>query len=140
MPHRDRLGTSEGARILGQALAAEGDVDSSYALLSAYLDGRVEAFRAAEQAFDQAISEARDRLVGRLLQGGELNFDYRRFELAGEDERGRMVAEYLGPELRDDRARNCRNMQPSSVRHWTLEWSHCGGREAWKTPPLDRPS
>ena len=30
-PHREKLGTGEGARLLGQALAAQGKFDESYA-------------------------------------------------------------------------------------------------------------
>jgi tetratricopeptide (TPR) repeat protein len=102
-PHRGQLGQGEGARLLGQALAAKGDFEEAHALLGPYLDERLEAFHAAEQTFAEAINRARERLLNQLSQGWEPTFDYQRYESVGDDEKARMIAKYLDPRIRDDR-------------------------------------
>jgi hypothetical protein len=101
-PLRDKLGTGEGARLLGQVLAAEGKFDDAYALLSPYLGKHLAAFHEAEQAFDDAVEQVRTRIVGQLQQGTAPGFDYQRANLVSEEQANTMAREYLSRQVKDD--------------------------------------
>ena len=101
-PHREKLGTGEGARLLGQALASLGKFDESYALLGPYLDNRLDAFHEAEKAFENAIEQVHRRVVAQFQNGSAAGFDFRRANLASEDERQAMAMEYIGRQIKDD--------------------------------------
>ncbi len=101
-PLRDKLGAGEGARALGQALAAQGKYDESYALLSPYLDQRLDAFHQAEQAYATALEQAESRIVQQLRDGTAPGFDFRRASLAGENEGRAMAVEYMARQVKED--------------------------------------
>ena len=101
-PLRKKLGDGEGARLLGQALAAQGKFDESYALLSPYLDKRLDAFHDAERAFEGAIEQAQNRIVNQLQQETAPGFDFKRANLVSEKERQAMAREYISRHINDD--------------------------------------
>lgn len=101
-PHRDRLGDTEGARILGQLYAARGEVEASFALLAPYCEGRLERLHAAEQAYNNAAERAWTRAVGRLEKGQGPESFYRRYKAASEAEQQALVQEYVEKQIRDD--------------------------------------
>ena len=101
-PLRDKLGAGEGARALGQALAAQGKYDESYALLSPYLEQRLDAFHQAEQAYTTAVEQAESRIVQQLRDGTAPGFDFRRASLAGEKDGREMAVEYMARQVKED--------------------------------------
>ncbi len=101
-PHREQLGSSEGARLLGHMLADEGEFDAAYALLSAYLEPRLAELHKAQVAFEQAISANQQSILTQLKNGFAPDFDYTRLETLAEDEREAMIREYFDRRLRDD--------------------------------------
>lgn len=103
-PLREKLGTGEGARLLGQALAAEGKFDESYALLGPYLETRLDAFHEAEQASQNAAKQAWTRAQLQLQSGKAPGFDYARVRRAAENERKALVADYMSRQVKDDAA------------------------------------
>ena len=101
-PLRDKLGSGEGARLLGQALAAQGKFDESYALLTPYLDQRLDAFHEAEQAYEKVCEEVAQRVGQQLRDGTAPGFDFRRGRAAGESQWREMAMEYLARQMKAD--------------------------------------
>jgi tetratricopeptide (TPR) repeat protein len=104
LPQREKLGAGEGARVLGQALAAQGKFDESYALLGPYLDQRLTAFHEAERAFEDAIEQARGRIIAQFQNGTAPGFDFARAHAASAEQRQSMAMEYINRQIKDDPA------------------------------------
>ena len=66
MPLREQLGDTEGARILGQHLAASGKYDEAYPLLTPYCQSRLARFRTAEEALSTAYESVQQAALHRL--------------------------------------------------------------------------
>ncbi len=103
-PHREKLGTGEGARLLGQALASQGKFDESYALLGPYLDKSLDAFHEAERAYRDAIMQVRNRVVDQIRSGTAPGFNFGRARQAEESELQALEMEYLNRRIQDDPA------------------------------------
>jgi predicted negative regulator of RcsB-dependent stress response len=73
-PLRARLGTTEGARILGLADVRRGRVDPALDLLRPYTRARLESFQAAETALTSAFETARKRVFDQLKAGPPPDF------------------------------------------------------------------
>src|SRR5262249_1939236 len=89
-PQIKRLGSTEGARILGLIYFESGKSDEALALLQPYADKHLQA--AVESA--AAIRAAQDSLVNDLKNGTAKDFDYARAEKASAAERTKMIGEY----------------------------------------------
>ena len=100
-PHRAKLGAGEGARLLGQVLAAKGEFDDAYALLDPYLAERLEAFHGAEQAFVGAVEAAQQEVVNEMRRGAAAGFNYGKYEVSDDAARQAMVDTYINERLRD---------------------------------------
>lgn len=101
-PFADKLGQREGAAILGHALATEGKTEQAIAILGPYVDSRLPKLRAAEQAMEKAITEARTRLVEQLKNGTALGFDFAKASKATNEQQDKMVVDWLNDKLKDD--------------------------------------
>jgi tetratricopeptide (TPR) repeat protein len=101
-PHLHRLGTTEGARVLGQRFAHLGKFDQAHALLVPYTEGRLKQLHAAEQAFVKAVKEADKKIVESLNSKKAPGFSYDRYKAAGKVQQDTMVQEYIQLKLRDD--------------------------------------
>jgi hypothetical protein len=98
-PHVDRLGTTEGARIMGQILAAKGDMDRSRKLLVPYVKERLEA----ETRYRIAFEKVRRRAIENLEQDrGPADFEWKYKAARSDEERNALVADYVFSELRAD--------------------------------------
>ena len=103
-PRRNRLGTSEGARILGQSYAHRGELEASFALLSPYVEGRLQRLHAAEEEYSGTAKRALERALKQLKEGKGSNDFYRQFESADAAKKEAMVREYVEKLARDDLA------------------------------------
>src|SRR5262245_25906156 len=101
MPYRDRLGSSEGARILGQRLARKGEFEQALPLLEAYVRAMGPHIEAAERHYDRSVERLRRSIRQRVEQGQAEGFPYRKFEKAGPAEQERIYTEYETAQLRD---------------------------------------
>lgn len=101
-PHAERLGKSEGARLLGQIRASEGRLEESRALLLPYTQGRLAKLGKIERAFDKASQEAWDRGIEKLNRGAAQKSWYDRYEAASEEEQARLVQEWVGERIHKD--------------------------------------
>jgi tetratricopeptide (TPR) repeat protein len=103
-PLHGKLGTGEGARVLGQALAAQNRFDEAYALLSPYMETHLDAFHEASQAYISAIEQAQDRVVEQIRRRNAPGFNYNLFENLPDDKKGAMVDDYINQHMKDDPA------------------------------------
>ncbi|MCG8589511.1 MAG: hypothetical protein MJE66_09490 [Proteobacteria bacterium] len=94
-PRAERLGDTEGARLLGQLYAHQGRVDESHALLLPYTQKRLEAFHQAEAAYDQAIEALWDGMIRELEAGRAPAEFYAKYDRSTEVEQAQMVDEYF---------------------------------------------
>jgi hypothetical protein len=101
-PHIDRLGTLEGARILGLLEAEGGRLESSRALLLPYTQGRLAQLSAAKAHYDRVANAAWQREIEQLDKNAAPQDWYRDYEKADEKEQARMVEEWVGPRIRAD--------------------------------------
>src|SRR5262249_13649970 len=69
MPHLKRLGTSEGARILGRILAQKGKFEEAHALLAPYAEENLKLLHEAEEGYQQAVQRAWQKVVAEVNSG-----------------------------------------------------------------------
>jgi hypothetical protein len=97
-PFRDRLGITEGARILGQIDARKGKLDQAHALLTPYAEGRLKKLHEAEKQFE----EFRTRVLNEVQNGTAPGFPYQRLSQAKGAERVTIFYEYFNSRLKTD--------------------------------------
>lgn len=101
-PFEGRLGTLDGAAILGRILSGRGQLDKARALLAPFVEARLPALRAAEAEFKAAYQAAEGRAV-ELLKGGKApGFDYSKYDRATKAQQQTMVSSYIDDQLKDD--------------------------------------
>jgi tetratricopeptide (TPR) repeat protein len=100
-PHRDRLGSLEGARILGQIYAQQGKFEPALPLLLAYTDAHLKQLHDAEQDFQTTWNNAHRDLVEALNKRQVGDFPYARHQAANETQKQELVDDYLNTHLRD---------------------------------------
>ena len=103
LPHIKRLGSSEGARILGQILARRGQYNASHDLLLPYTKKHLRVFHQAEKnhqkakrvAYKQAIRNYRRRRGPKKLYT-------RAFKKLSRSQKSAMINAYLQQQMRDN--------------------------------------
>jgi hypothetical protein len=98
LPHTDRLGVTEGARILGQILAREGEITKAHALLAPYIETRLQKLQSAQQAFEAALAD----LEQRIKNGNEPGFPYEGYNEALVMDRQAIYGEYVRQQIEQD--------------------------------------
>jgi hypothetical protein len=102
VPFARRLGTGEGARILGHIYARQNKLDEASALLQPYLEGRLQKLRTAEKAYENAVTRARDAAIDQVNKGLAPDFPMDRYHRAAEAEKRTIEQEYLHEKTKDD--------------------------------------
>jgi Tfp pilus assembly protein PilF len=100
LPIKDRLGESEGARILGQILVRKDKIDDACALLEPYTERKLQQLRIAEAAFNNAMNQ----LFANVNTGKAPGFPYERLRAADEAGRRAIQQEYFQSQLQSDPA------------------------------------
>jgi len=103
-PHLHRLGTTEGARILGHIYTQQGKFEQAHALLLPYAEGRLKQLHAAEQAYLEVHANAEKQVFEQLKKREVKDFNFKRYEKAGQVEQQTMVIEYIDAKIKDDPA------------------------------------
>src|SRR6185437_7341262 len=98
MPLKDRLGDSEGARILGQILRRQDKVEEACAVLEPYTTRRLPQLRSSKQAYDNAVQQ----LITRIDQGIAPGFPYQRLRSADKADHLVIFQEYFASQLKED--------------------------------------
>jgi tetratricopeptide (TPR) repeat protein len=101
-PVKDKLGSSDGAAILGRLYASQGKFDQAYALLQPFVEARLDKLRSAEVLYRGAISAVEARVINMLKSQNAPGFDFEKARNAGPDQVGLMVQEYRDAQMRDD--------------------------------------
>jgi hypothetical protein len=102
MPHIDRLGTSEGARILGHILARQDKLDQAHKLLQPYVEDHLQKLHQAEEALRNTYQTAEQRILNEVKSGLAANFPYDAVKAAGEEKKNTLVNEYFAARFKDD--------------------------------------
>jgi tetratricopeptide (TPR) repeat protein len=93
-PHTEQLGTSEGARILGQAFAQQRKIDEAYALLSPYVEIHIKNYHSSEEQYNQALQKVWEDTIEYLNSGNAPASFYTEYDNASEQEQGQMVDDF----------------------------------------------
>lgn len=101
-PHKAKLGSTEGARMLGQIYAHDGDNEASYALLEPYMRGRLDALHAAEQQYEALAKQVSDNALASLRKGTAGDAWYRQYESASEPKKQELVDKYIYDSMRNN--------------------------------------
>jgi thioredoxin-like negative regulator of GroEL len=103
-PLVDTLGTSEGARILGQLLLYKGELEPAHALLLPYVQGRLAQLSRAEADYDRELEAGWKRGLAKLDAGDAGEAWYEAYNAADEAEQARMVQAWIAESLEEDEA------------------------------------
>ncbi len=103
---REELGTTEGARILGQIFARRGEHDEAITLLTPYLNEHLEALRVANERlaaqFKMAHQEALNE-INRRQASAQFYAKYMQADRANDPARKNdLVQEYIGQRMREN--------------------------------------
>ena len=101
-PHADRLGTGEGARILGQALVSKGQFEQAHKLLAPYVEERLQRLHQAEERLKNAYTRADQQITDEINRGVAINFPYDAAKAAGEEKRNALANEYFAARIKED--------------------------------------
>jgi hypothetical protein len=101
-PHANKLGVTEGARVLGMIYAEQDKHEEAYGLLQPYADAHLKGLVEAEKRFEDAI-KAKQAETERDLNGGHAkDFPYDRYEHAAEPQKQQILGEYFTRRIKDD--------------------------------------
>ncbi|MEM6470464.1 MAG: hypothetical protein AAF802_12985, partial [Planctomycetota bacterium] len=100
--HAEKLGESEGARILGQIWMSDGREDEALPLLEAYCESRLSALRKAEQSYDAAYEIARENVISQLQRGEAPQSFYDQYDSASEEGQIELVETIIATRLSED--------------------------------------
>ncbi len=98
-PLADKLGTTEGARILGEIYASRGDFDRAYKLLDPYAAKHLAAFRHAQKHYEQTYRTASKSVFDRLKRGAGPTSFYNRYNGASKAEKTQLVRDYVDKQI-----------------------------------------
>jgi hypothetical protein len=101
-PLEARLGTTDGAAVLGRVYAARGAYDKAHALLAPYVAARLPAYRAAEKEYVARMEAAQAAVIDELKADKAPGFDAARARKASKADQMAMVDEYINDRLKDD--------------------------------------
>ncbi len=102
VPLEDRLGDTEGARILGQLYALQGEFEKSHALLGPYTEQRLTRLHTAEKDFETTFTTAQQRAIDQLQQGEAPESFYHKHAASSSDQQDVMVQEYVHDKINVD--------------------------------------
>jgi hypothetical protein len=102
LPYKDKLGATEGARILGQHLLSENRNEDAYQLLYPYVQKHLEKLHAVERAYTNASRLASSRALADL-NAGRAGHDFGvRYKQASRAEQDNMVGTYIRDAMNTD--------------------------------------
>lgn len=101
-PRASDLGTSECARILGDIYFSKGELAKAEAVLTPYVNGKLEAFRKAEEGYNAACERAQKAALRHLRNGEAGDSWYDLYDRGDEAKKQEMVDKYIGSAMRRD--------------------------------------
>jgi predicted Zn-dependent protease len=101
-PHEARLGSLDGAAVLGRIYSGQGKLDRAAALLQPYVDAKLPALRSAEARLKSAADAADHRVLAELRSGKAAGFDYAAYDRSAKPQQQAMVRDYADTALKND--------------------------------------
>ena len=101
-PMAGKLGGGDGARVLGQAYAAEGRLADARRLLDRYVNEQLPAYKAAVKELDAYTDAFWTHQVELLRKDRGPHELYEKLEKANDEERDKLIGEYILQKLRLD--------------------------------------
>jgi len=101
-PYQEKLGATEGARMLGKALLAEGNYEAAYQLLFPYVETRLEKLHAVERNYTNALAAAYGRAMNHLNDGKADQSFYDSYKRGSKPEKEQLVDEFVQKWMRTD--------------------------------------
>lgn len=101
-PLADLLGSTEGARILGEIRASQGKLSEAHKLLLPYCDDRLTSLHRAEQQFELAFKSARERCVQMLQMNAAPPEFYVQYKAANAERQTEMVRQFVEEHVKTD--------------------------------------
>lgn len=123
-PLREKLGSTEGARILGQQLLQEGKNEESYGLLHPYVQVRLKKLQTIETAYTNALAQSQSRAIEHLRKGKADRSFYDSYKNASKAEQANLVDSFLEQWMKTDAqiARVSKDLvQANQIVHVTLD-------------------
>lgn len=102
MPHREKLGSTEGARVLGQMLVAGGKFEEAFPLLDEYAKARLPLLHKAEKENLDLILALQKQVISELNSGTAVGFDQAVYAKASKEKQAAMDSEYMRKRLLED--------------------------------------
>ena len=103
VPHKDKLGDGEGARILGQVYARSGKFDEGYPLLNGYVESRLKQMHRAQKSYESLRKKLIDTALHKLRNDQGPAQLQRKIRAASEKLRTELVNDFIQETLRDNR-------------------------------------
>jgi hypothetical protein len=100
--HRDHLGSTEGARLLGQHLLQESQYEDAYRLLYPYVQARLTRLHTIEQSYTNAVSGTYRAAVAHLRYGKADQKFYADYDKASKAEKEEMVERFVQQWMQGD--------------------------------------
>lgn len=100
LPFKGRLGTTEGARLLGQFLLQQGEHGDAYAHLHPYVQARLEQLHKLERDYTNAIHSVSEAALENLRQGRGPQEFYRVYKGASDEAKQRMVDDHINEQVK----------------------------------------
>ncbi|MDB6024181.1 MAG: hypothetical protein JWM68_404 [Verrucomicrobiales bacterium] len=104
LPLKDKLGSTEGARILGQMVLNDGNHEDAYALLFPYVQARLEQLHVVEKSYSKQANAASQRALNTLRDGHADPSFYPKYKAGSKAEKDAMVDEFITKEMQFDGA------------------------------------
>jgi len=101
-PYRQKLGATEGARILGQHLLKAGNHEEAYGLLYPFVQARLQKLREIERSYTNTIASVYNRALEDLRAGVAGQSFYESYEKASKAEKGTMVETFIQQRMQRD--------------------------------------
>lgn len=102
-PHAAKLGTTEGARVLGQILVRDAKFSEGAPLLKAYSASRLSALHAAEEKYEAVIKRVQKQAITKLETNHGPKEFYRKYEAANEAGKRELVEDFVGLYMKDSK-------------------------------------
>ncbi|QDU96977.1 tetratricopeptide repeat protein [Lignipirellula cremea] len=101
-PLQDFLGDREGARVLAQIFASEGDFARASRMMAPYCRSRLVLLEQLKQEYHESYMTAEDSELSALGQNDAPEAFYQEYQLASPEERDRLVNEYVDRQLESE--------------------------------------
>lgn len=96
------LGTTEGARVLGQIYSRRGEIDDAYTLLMPYMQERLNTLHSLNQQLEASYEQIQNNAISDLKNGYAPDSFYAQYNTATDSEKQELVTKYVVERIQND--------------------------------------